>query len=160
MCCHWRLIKKLHEKSAELEAAYNKINQVYSSGAVEGYTSEHFGSCLPSIAICAQGRGKAAGLLQGDRQSVLSSEQGLTFPFWPMWHYKLYDFEVEWTCPRCSDLAALETRTRSIPIPKAAPKAKGKGKGKGKGSEKEGEEEVPAAGAKAKAKAKSVQKRK
>ena len=41
-----RLITKLAEKVVELDDLHAKINEVYSQGAVEGYTDEYLGSIL------------------------------------------------------------------------------------------------------------------
>ena len=39
-----RLISKLGEKTVELDDLHGKINEVYSNGAVEGYSEEYLGS--------------------------------------------------------------------------------------------------------------------
>ena len=40
-----RLITKIQEKMSELDGIHIKINDVYSCGAVDGYTEEHLVFC-------------------------------------------------------------------------------------------------------------------
>lgn len=112
-----RLIKKLEEKVKELEGCHADINNIYSSGAVEGYSDEPLGLWKKK---------RNHGNPRQERQLMEFYKTAMK----ALGPHIVYS---SWLgVPRHQDSLAIESRSRAIPLPKAKADAKAKPKAKAK----------------------------